>query len=170
MNKLRKAQQGAVMLETAYVLPLLVGVILFIVETLSFAMNSLLVNDVLTDVHLKIVDEVQEISALDNASGYVGTFGLTCDGGKVTLPPGDNETMTTLALDGLNSRGVSMMSTHPGLVNVSIQQDSNNYGFDLYVIRFSGTANALTLPDFLNELLPIDVDTVISIKASCKTD
>lgn len=156
------------MLETAYVLPILLGVVLFIIETLSYAMNSLIVNDVLTDVHLAVVDEVQEISALDDASGYSSVFGLFCDSGLVKLPVGQNETVNTLVLNALAAKGVTLLDSNPGSVTVTSDTDSE-FGFDHYVIRFSGTANTLTLPTFLNELLPMSVDTFISIKASCQT-
>ncbi|WP_208150290.1 hypothetical protein [Thiomicrorhabdus marina] len=156
------------MLETAYVLPILVGVVLFIVETLSYAMNSLIVNDVLTDAHLAIVDEVQEISALDDASAYSSVFGIYCDGGLVKLPLGSNDAIKTLVVNALTIKGVTLLESDPGTLNITSDTDSE-YGFDHYVIRFNGTANTLTLPVFLNELLPMSVDTVISIKASCQT-
>lgn len=161
-------QKGAVMLEAAYVLPLLLGVVLFIIETLSYAMNSLTVNDVLTDAHLAIVDEVQQISALEDASDYSSVFGLSCVDGSVKLPEGTNDTVNTLVLNALTSKGVSLLNSDPGLVTVTNDADSE-FGFDHYVIRFQGTADSLTLPTFLNELLPMSVDTVISIKASCQT-
>ncbi|BBP46654.1 hypothetical protein THMIRHAS_20270 [Thiosulfatimonas sediminis] len=156
------------MLETAYVLPLLLGVVLFIIETLSYAMNSLIVNDVLTDVHLAIVDEVREISAMDNASGFVSDFGVYCDAGSVKLNVGASEAVKALVLNSLEIKGVELLETDPGAVNITNETDSQ-FGFDHYVIKFNGTANTLTLPTFLNEYLPMNVDTVISIKASCQS-
>ncbi|MBO1923800.1 MULTISPECIES: hypothetical protein [Thiomicrorhabdus] len=165
MLKRKESQKGAVMLETAYVLPVLLGVVLFIVETLSFALNSLLVNDVLTDIHLTIVDEVQEISSLESGeSPSSSVLYAYCDGGSVRLPVGENESMTALAVSALEAKGVAMLDSNPAKVTVSMQTES---GFDLYLIRFTGTADLLVLPNFLNELLPMDVDTVVSIKASC---
>jgi hypothetical protein len=156
------------MLETAYVLPILLGVILFIIETLSYAMNSLIVNDVLTDVHLAVVDEVQQISSLDDASTFSSDFGVLCESGSVKIQEGANENITTLVLDALAVKNVVMLDSDPGTVTITNDTDSE-LGFDHYVVKFTGTANTLTLPTFLNEYLPMTVDTVISIKASCQT-
>ncbi|MBN2646299.1 MAG: hypothetical protein JXR44_00775 [Thiotrichales bacterium] len=167
LPKLAK-QQGAMMLETAYVLPILVGVVLFIIETLSYAMNSILVNDVLTDLHLTIIDEVQAVSQLEEGQAVpANVLYAFCDNGTVRIPVGSNDSMLALVQSALEQKRVEMLQSDPGRVTVTAQTESN---FDLYLVRFDGTANSLILPGFLNQLLPIQVDTVISIKASCQNN
>ncbi|WP_373020448.1 hypothetical protein [Thiomicrorhabdus sp.] len=159
-------QRGAVMLETAYVLPIMLGVILFVVEAVAYAMNSFAANDVLTDVHSAILVEVSEVSNLaagatpDPSIKYV-ECGST---GKVALKSTAGAELTTFIKQSLETKGVTFDASQPIAATVT---NSTISGFEVYVINFKATANSLVLPSVLEAMLPMSVDTIISIKDSC---
>lgn len=164
LSRLTK-QKGAVMLETAYILPILLAVILFTVEVVGYALNSLAANDVLTDVHTRILTEVAKVSNLEPGEDLESSVTFaSCSSGKVVIPTGNNSDINSIVTSALASKNISFIASDPAqtVINKSVVS-----GFDVYVINFTGTANSLVVPTILAELLPINVDTVISIKDSC---
>jgi len=160
MNKHLKKQKGAVMLEAAYVLPVILGVLLFVVEATAYSMNSFAANDILTETYSQVLDDVSAVSNAENA--IVTTF-AGCTSNKVVLNNSEIKRYAEdKALISFTKMGVNFTSPY----SVDVKTSSIN-GFDVYVINFSGTANSLVIPGFLSQLLPISVDTVISIKDSC---
>lgn len=157
-------QKGAVMIEAAYVLPLMVGVTLFIVEAVVFAMNSLGINDVLTDVHTSIISEVSEVA---NADSYASlkqqpTF-VKCEGGKVTLNT-DPSPINGLVNEYLLKRKISVKSGS----GATVAGPTVISGFDAYVISYKAIlSDTVILPEWASGLLPVNVDTIVSIKDSC---
>ncbi|WP_178863531.1 hypothetical protein [Thiomicrorhabdus cannonii] len=156
-----KYQKGLVLLETAYVLPLVVLAGLFVLEVVSYSLNSLAANDVLTDVHTQIIADVADVSSSPDgiASGYA-----VCTGNKVVLDTSKSGELTTHVKGALEAKGVTFVSGQPLVASISARPIS---GFDVYVINFKGTANSLVLPDMLEKFLPINVDTIVSIKDTC---
>jgi hypothetical protein len=156
-----KYQQGAVMLEAAYVLPLVLAASLLIIELISYSMNSFVANDVLTDVHTQIISDVADVSNSPDgtASGYA-----VCTGNKVVLDTSKSAELTTHVKGALEAKGVTFVSGQPLAATITGSEIS---GFDVYVINFKGTANSLVLPTILEEYLPINVDTIVSIKDTC---
>lgn len=161
-----KKQRGAVMLETAYVLPLVLGVILLVAELVIYALNSFAVNDVLTDVHTEIIREVQEVGNLDPgaALGFTPVFASCSEDNKVVLAEDKGPEIANIITSSLSKKNVTFLSSRPATVTIEREEVSE---FSVYVITFSGVANALVLPEFLNVLLPISVTTIVSIKSSC---
>ena len=153
MTKAIKKQEGAVLFETAYLLPILLVVMLLIVEVVNYATTSFAVNDVLSDVHTRISTEVLEVSNNSN-----NTVLVECANDKVALKGSVQTTVTSLVVGGLNIDGLSGTTTMPKTV-VS--------GFDVYVIEFNGAMPSLVIPDFLSSSLPIKVNTIISIRDTC---
>ena len=165
-NRLKlKSQHGAVMLETAYVLPLVLGVMLFTVELIAFALNSFAANDVLTDMHTNILSEVSEVSGLDVGAvlGFTPLY-ASCVANEVVLPEGDNAAIAKVVKDSLATKNITFSSSHPATATVTKSVIS---GFNVYVVNFTGVANSLVLPEFFEVLLPINVNTIVSIKDSC---
>jgi len=153
------------MLETAYVLPVMLAVILFVVEVVAFALNSFAANDVLTDVHSAILSEVSDVSNLaSGASLSPAPVYASCSGGKVVLPTGANAILKTHVQQALEEKGVVLNSEEPITASFS---SSTISGFDVYVINFTATANSLLLPEMFEVMLPMSVDTIISIKDNC---
>ncbi|WP_321325643.1 hypothetical protein [Thiomicrorhabdus sp.] len=155
------------MLETAYVLPVMVAVILLTVEVIGYAMNSFAVNDVLTDVHSTILSEVSTVSNLDAGKLLDPSiqYASCSSDGKVVLPTGINSSINTIVTTALASRHITFTASDPGVTKITKSVVS---GFDVYVVNFSGTANTLVIPNMFSILLPISVDTVISVKDSCE--
>ncbi len=153
------------MLETAYVLPLVLGVMLFIVEVVAFAMNSFAANDVLTDVHSAILSEVSGVSNLA-VNGVLDPPPLyaSCDGKSVVLPVGENLLLTNHIKSALEVMGVSFNTDYAVTASITVAPVT---GFNVYVINFNAVPNSLVLSGALGAFLPINVDTVISIKDSC---
>ncbi|MDG6774897.1 hypothetical protein QCB45_11180 [Thiomicrorhabdus sp. ZW0627] len=153
------------MLETAYVLPFVLAVILFVVEIVSYAMNSFAANDVLTDVHSSILSEVSDVSNLEpgQSLSYTPIY-ASCSSGKVVLPTGVNGTLTNHVKTALENKGVTFKAGEPISATIS---SSSVSGFDVYVIDFKATANSLILPAVFEVMFPMSVDTVISLKDSC---
>lgn len=151
------------MLETAYVLPIVLGVILFVVETVAFAMNSFAANDVLTDVHTAIIADVQTVS---NSADGAATGYAICEAGKVKLDVSKQSQLTEHVKTALEATGVEFVAGQPAQASISL---SSVAGFDVYVIGFTGTANSLVLPEMLVQFLPMNVDTIVSIKDSCNS-
>ncbi len=154
------------MIEAAYVLPVILAVMLFVVEIVSYSMNSFAANDALTSIHSAILSEVSDVSnlaqgdTLDPAPLYA-----KCNGSdQVELIATSNVSMTTLVKGVLEAKGVSFNTSQP--ISVSISESSIS-GFKVYVINFTAVANSLVLPDVFEEFLTIDVDTVVSIKDAC---
>jgi hypothetical protein len=154
-------EKGAVMLEAAYVLPLVVLAGLFLLETVSYSMNSFAANDVLTDVHSQIISDVADVSNSPDgtASGYA-----VCTENRVVLDTSKSAELTAHVKEALEAKKVTFVSGQPLVASISARPIS---GFDVYVINFKGTANSLVLPDILEKFLPINVDTIVSIKDSC---
>ncbi len=153
------------MLETAYVLPLVLAVTLFIVEVVAFSMNSFAANDVLTDMHSVILSEVSDVSNL--ASGDTLTSAplyASCSSDQVVLQTGSNALLTAHVKGALELKGISFDVSQPLSASFTSHVVS---GFDVYVVNFTGVANSIVLPEFFNVFLPINVDTVISIKDTC---
>lgn len=163
--RLRK-QKGAVLLETAYFLPVMVSVILLSVEVVGYAMNSFAANDVLTDIHSTMLSEVSEISNLEAGEAPSASIQYaSCSGGTVVLPTGTNSAINSVIKTTLATKNITFSDSDPGVTTITKSAVS---GFDVYVVNFKGTANTLVIPNFLSELLPINVDTIISIKDSCE--
>lgn len=157
-------QRGAVMLEAAYVLPIMLGVLLFVVEVTGYALNSLAANDVLSDVHSTMLNEVAEVSALEAGDTADDVQFASCSSDRVVLPTGSNATIANIVTTALASRNITFDASDPGVANIT---SSTVDGFDVYVVNFSGTANTLVIPGFMSKLLPINVDTVLSIREDC---
>ncbi|WP_127471208.1 hypothetical protein [Thiomicrorhabdus aquaedulcis] len=149
-------QRGAVMLEAAYVLPLIILVILFMVETLNYALNSFAVSDVLTAAHSEIISEVSDVAALGTTLRYV-----TCASGKVALK---GDAAATLKSDVEAKLKDVMKFATPVTAKFT---ESAVGGFDVYVVNVKGVANTLIVPNSLGVPLPISVDTIISVKDTC---
>jgi hypothetical protein len=159
------------MLEVAYVLPIVVFAILLIVEAVAFAMNSFAAYDVLTDVHTAISSEVSDVA---NFTPTAGASGLSptplyaiCDDGQVKLPVGDNTALTAHVKGALKAKGVVFVTSKPSLppsANITVTDLS---GFHVYVIKFQAVANSVVMPNFLSVLLPMEVNTIISLKDTC---
>lgn len=165
MRTVRNKQKGAVLIEAAYVLPVIIGVLLFVVEAVAYAMNSFAANDVLTDVHSVMVDEAVQVSNLETGETIPASIlYASCNAGKVALPTGSNTSINTLIKTTLATKSVTFEASDPGATNIT---KSTISGFDVYVITFTGTANSLVIPEFMSVLMPISVDTVISIKDNC---
>lgn len=156
-----KRQRGLVMFEFAYVLPFFLAVVLFLIASVDYAMNSFAANDVLTDVHSQIISDVADVSNSPDgtASGYA-----VCTGNKVVLDTSKSAELTTHVKGALEAKGVTFISGQPLAATITGSEIS---GFDVYVINFKGTANSLVLPTILEDYLPINVDTIVSIKDSC---
>lgn len=153
------------MLETAYVLPIMLGVILFVVEIVAFAFNSFAANDVLTDVHSAILSEVSDVSNLaSGASLSPSPVYASCSGGKVVLPTGASAVLKAHVQQALEEKGVTFNSEEPISATFT---NSTISGFDVYVLNFTATANSLLLPEMFEVMLPMSVDTIISIKDNC---
>ncbi len=153
------------MLETAYFLPIMIAVILFMVEVVSYAMNSFAANDVLTDIHSAMVAEGEQVAELEEDDTLPASIKYaSCNAGKVALPTGSSSSITSIVKTTLASKNITFLGSDPGATHIS---KSSVSGFDVYVITFSGTANSLVIPNFMSELLPISVNTVISIKDNC---
>jgi len=154
------------MVEAAYVLPLMVGVILFIVEAIAYAMNSIAVNDVLTDVHSRITTEVIERSNAETAAEASHLTLVSCVGsageGRVTLVSNTIITAVTTLVDGYFEPRIELKDQV-----VTVSGPDQVEGFDVYIVKYSATATPVILPEFLSGLLPINVNTVISVKDSC---
>jgi hypothetical protein len=155
-----KKQQGAVMLETAYVLPLVLTAVLLIVEIIVLALNTFAASDVLYELHSDLVNDVSSVSENGTAAGYA-----SCSGGSVVLNKGliengvTNDVIARFKL--LSSKSESNVT---GSTSVKLTKDST---LDFYVITFTGTAPAVVLPGFFSELLPIKVNAIISVNESC---
>jgi len=128
-------------------------------------MNSFAANDVLTDVHTTMLGEVSEISNLEAGETPSASIKYaSCNGGSVVLPIGANSSINNLIKTTLASKNITFSASDPGITTITKSVVS---GFDVYVVNFKGTANTLVIPNFLSELLPINVDTIISIKDNC---
>ncbi|MDX1347244.1 MAG: hypothetical protein R3189_03215 [Thiomicrorhabdus chilensis] len=130
-------------------------------------MNSFAANDVLTDVHSAILSEVSDVSNLASGGSLspapVYAF---CSGGKVMLPTGANAVLKAHVQQALEEKGVTFNSEEPISATFT---NSTISGFDVYVLNFTGTANSLLLPEMFEVMLPMSVDTIISIKDSCNS-
>ncbi|MEA3404843.1 MAG: hypothetical protein U9R28_03775 [Pseudomonadota bacterium] len=146
-------------------MPVMLAVILLTVEVVAYAMNSFAANDVLTDVHSAIIEEVELVSNLPSGGTLDPSVQYaSCNAGSVVLPTGSNATITSIVTSTLAAKNINFSASDPANTNITMNQVS---GFDVYVINFSGTANTLVIPTFLSELMPINVDTVVSIKDAC---
>ncbi|MBF6058660.1 MULTISPECIES: TadE/TadG family type IV pilus assembly protein [Thiomicrorhabdus] len=163
MTLQRQKQKGAVMIEAAYFLPLLIGVVLFIIEAVGYGLNSFVVNDTITDIHSTITNEIQEVAALE-AGQTANTLYVSCNSGRVGLKADIESAINTKILADLSLIPVELTEDNPGRTTVTQTSDS---GFDIYRINFKGEAVPIVLPNFLSGLLVINVDTLISIKDSC---
>ncbi|WP_319380754.1 hypothetical protein [Thiomicrorhabdus sp.] len=156
-------QKGAVMIEAAYFLPLLIGVVLFIIEAVGYGLNSFVVNDTITDIHSTISNEVQEVANLEPGE-TANTLFVSCNSGKVGLKADIESVINTKILADLSLLSVNLTDSHPGQTTITETHDS---GFDIYRINFKGEAVPIVLPEFLSGLLIINVDTLVSIKDTC---
>lgn len=160
----KKKQQGAVMLETAYVLPIVLAAILFVVEVTSYALNSFAANDVLTDLHTAIISEVEAVSNKEAGQTLspepIYAF---CDGSQVALRPDSATNLKAHIQAAMEAKGVTIDGTS---IAATISKNEVG-GFDVYVINFKGTPATRIVPDMFGEMLKIDVDTIISLKDSC---
>ncbi|MDG6779048.1 hypothetical protein QCB44_10060 [Thiomicrorhabdus sp. zzn3] len=159
----QKREKGAVLLETAYVLPVMIGVILFLIEATSYALNSFAANDVLTDVHAAIVSEVEAVSNKEPGQTVSPTpVYVFCDTDKVVMLPDSDAILQAHAKEAMEAKGITFVGQPTATISSNIVG-----GFDVYVINFTGTATPLVLPDMFEQGLPMDVDTIVSIKDSC---
>lgn len=159
-----KYQHGAVMIEMAYVLPLVLGVTLFTGELISYALNSFVVNDVVTSMHTSILSDVSDVSNWSGGGVLDTTFAECSGSNKVVLKANANTTISNLVTSALATKNITFLSSSPATIVVTKSVIS---GFDVYVINFTGATNSLILPEYLEVLLPIRVNTIVSIKESC---
>lgn len=158
-----KKQRGLVMFEFAYVLPIFLAVVLLLVASVDYALNSFAANDVLTDVHSQIISDVADVS--NSADGAASGYAI-CSSGKVALDTGKSGELTTHVKQALEQKGVTFVSGEPVAATMTSTPIA---GFDVYVLNFTGTANSLVLPDMLEKFLPINVDTIVSLKDTCQS-
>lgn len=141
------------MVEAAYILPLIILVIMFMVETLNYSLNTFAVSDVVYDLHSRAISEVAEVASSGQSSSGIAK----CNNSKVEL---DRTIMASIAKEDLLLKGSDFKNTTVDMTSSVVS------GFDVYVVTVKTTAKTVLVPELMADL-PISVDTIISVKESC---
>jgi hypothetical protein len=142
-----KHQKGAVMLETVYVLPIMVLTILMIVEMVNYASDTLVWNENMNNLYQRVMTDANQGSS----SPFKSSTGmLTCSEGTVTATQNASDLMRNQLFDWLQSRYKLTGSTPPitaADITVQFNQVNNDVGQGYYVVQADYPVQTLLLPE-----------------------
>lgn len=135
------------MLETVYVLPLMILAIIMILETVNFASDSLVWNQNMNNLYHKIMADADQ----GTQNVFNSTTGmLTCNGGVVQPSAGASSLMQQQLYDWLKAKYDLTGSTLPisaSDITISNAQITNATGQSFFVVNASYPVQTLVLPE-----------------------
>lgn len=158
MQKL-KHQRGAVMLEAAYVLPLVLLVVLLMIESVSYALTTYVVSDQVYKLHSQIMAQVGEVAGSGTTTS--STPVAVCVSHKVELQNAAN--MASLVKTGVPTAYQAKFTTP---LSATFSMEVVNDDLDVYVIAVKAAVTPNVLSGF-GISLPININTLVSINESC---
>jgi len=144
------------MIEAAYVLPLFVLVLLFVLEAYVYALNGMVISDVVTDMHHVLIEEAS-LLAVDSSAGAVYT---TCSANVLSFNTGDVSTALVNQINNVIDFQISdLAATMPAA--------TSSNGFAYYTITVTGSMDPVVIPSDIGIDFSFNVKTSIAIKAAC---
>jgi len=147
-------QQGAVMIEAAYVLPIVMVMIMMVIDVIVYSVDRLYANDVMADTYHLVMGEASVVSA-DNPKQNV-----VCTAGRVELNVAQVETTITNAFE----------SIFDGLLasSVAIHTESTDGAVpEVHVITASFASQSIFLPDSFAQVFPVKAKLILSFDLGC---
>lgn len=152
-------QKGAVMLEAAYVLPLVLIVALLSVEAVNYASDCYSANDVLANVNEAVLLEASAVSSgVTNNSPLVN-----CQDHKVV--PNQAAIQTLLNTNIQNSQ-VGGAGNIPDGFDLNWTEQTVS-GLLVYVVNISFPSKTLVLPEAMAQSFPVKSNTIVTLGFSC---
>jgi len=156
--KLEK-QKGAVMLEAAYVLPLVLIVALLSVEAVNYASDRYSANNVLANVNEAILLEAGAVS-----SGVTDESPLvTCQGHQVVPNQTAIQTLLNTSIKKSQVGGADLM---PDGFDLKWTEQTVS-GLLVYVVNISFPSKTLILPEAMAQSFPVKSNTIVTLGFSC---
>lgn len=159
------------MLETAYVLPLMVFVIIAILETVNFASDSLVWNENMNNLYQKIMTDANQ----GDAAVFKSSTGmLQCVNNQVQPNASAEGIMQQQLFDWLKAKYSLVGAKVPiGVSDISIsnQQVVNQANQAFYVVKASYPLQTLVLPELKDIFKGLSVSgtSIYEINFKCRT-
>lgn len=154
MTQCIKKQNGAVLLEAAYILPLMLAMALFILDVVVYSSDRLSANNVMADTYRLVMGQANSIAPGDNGKN------VTCTANLVQLNTSEVEktirnNMASLFAD-LSSGDVTVStSTEAGVTP------------QVYIVNASFPSQTIFLPDTLAQSFPVKSQLILSFDLGC---
>uniref|UniRef100_Q31EV2 Pilus assembly protein n=1 Tax=Hydrogenovibrio crunogenus (strain DSM 25203 / XCL-2) TaxID=317025 RepID=Q31EV2_HYDCU len=152
-------QKGAVMLEAAYVLPVVLIVALLSVEAVNYASDRYSANNVLASLNESILLEASAVSSGMTASSPL----VTCQNSQVV--PNESAVQTLLNTNIANSQ-VGGAGNMPDGFQLNWTQQTVS-GLLVYVVNISFPSKTLVLPESMAQSFPVKSNTIVTLGFSC---
>lgn len=158
------------MLETVYVLPIMVLTILMIVEMVNYASDTLVWNENMNNLYQRVMTDANQGNSLPFKSS---TGMLTCSGGVVTATEDAADLMRNQLFDWLQSKyqltGGAVPITAAD-ITVQFDQVNNDAGQAYYVVQAKYPVQTIVLPELKNIFsnFAISGTSIYDINFSCQ--
>lgn len=149
-------QKGALVIEAAYVLPLIMAAALLLVDTAIYATDRLSTNNAVNDVYQLVVSQSQFLSL--NPGKGSSTQYVTCQNNKVEPEKGK---LTSLVKDAV----ASVVTRQPDDIRVQVTEPATD--ITDYIVEIEFDSHTLFLPDSLAQTFPVRSRMYISFDYSC---
>ncbi|MBD3822567.1 MAG: hypothetical protein IE914_09970 [Thiotrichales bacterium] len=171
VSKRLAKQRGAVMLETVYVLPMMILAILLILETINFASDSLVWNENMNNLYHKIMADANQ----GTQSVFASSTGmLVCTNGKVQPSGSATSIMKQQLYDWLKAKYALVGSTIPiGVSDITVNSTevTSQTGESFYVVEAGYPLQTLVLPELKDYFKNLSVSgtSIYEINFNCRT-
>lgn len=155
-------QKGAVMIEAAYVLPLILITILLIFDAVRYTTATFSANSVLWDLHKQI--ESDKISR-SKSSTFISSY-VSCVSGKVVMNSGENLAIKSMLVNGMGVEGYTINSPVAKVAEITNLSDEVG-ALKLYSVEFTGVLNSIIVPDAFMQKFPFKIYDLISMNQDC---
>lgn len=156
--KSRTKQDGAIMMEAAYVLPIMLLMILLVVETVNYASDRLYANNIMTDMTRLITDQANDEAMRPGNQSH--RF-VSCSSESVVV----NESEAATGLQELFAISIGNGTVPEGLEMT--YEAKQTQGVTTYVVKVSIPSQTLFLPSYIAQSFPIKTNMLVSIDLSC---
>lgn len=153
-SKLIKEQSGAVLIEAAYVLPLMMVVALLIIDTVVYATDRLAANNAVNDIYQMVVSQAQRVALVPGATSNF----VQCTNHQV-VPQA--QALQTL----MQNTVAAVANRQPNEITVNVTQPPSQI-LD-YIVDVQFTAQTLFLPQDWAQVFPVRNRMYISFDYTC---
>ncbi len=154
-------QSGAIMLEAAYVLPLVILVVLMIVESVNYSLDSLKLNNVMDNGYQVVMIQAQQLNS--DPTKTLST--VKCSGGSGSLIGMDESGFKTWLTNAV-AMSVGKNGVAPSGLTISIVLQTVG-GILTYVVKMSYPSQTIFLPTAMMQHFPVKTQGLFSFNLTC---